>query len=192
MATKILIELDVDLSETEVNARLAAADAPTKLQQLFNFMQRIRASILPATIKQGVATDGEVSLVKAVSTITVATGGSENDQTMVICGVTFTGKTSGATGNQFNVSATAATQAENMRAAIAGSANLAGIVTATRSGAVVTLTSVVPGKQGNGLECRNVNLANVTVAGFSTGAGVVPDLYLDLLEDDLASYNVNR
>jgi len=195
MATKILVELTVDQSNTEVTQRLAGADNLVKFQALTNFLKRIKASILPAKVVQANATDGEVALVKATGTITCAAGGSGATETIDICGVTFTAVASGATGNEFNVSATAATQAENMRLAIANSASLAGIVTVERNSAVLTLTAVVPGKQGNALRLANVNLANVTVASFATvgaGAGIVPDLYLGLLNGSLPSYNVNR
>lgn len=111
-----------------------------------------------------------IGAVQAAGTITVATGGSANNETMTICGVTFTAKTSGATGNQFNISATAATQAANMVTAINAATSLSGIVTASRVGAVVTLTAVAPGKIGNGLVMANVNLANVTVVSFTGGS----------------------
>jgi hypothetical protein len=195
MATKILVELTVDLSATEVSQRLAAEGAHNKLQALDNFIKRVKASIVPADIAQGSEEDGEVVLEKATGTVTVSAGGSAADETINICGVTFTAKASGAAGNQFNVSATAATQAENMRVAIAASADLAGIVTVARTNAVLTLSAVVPGVQGNALQLANVDLANVAVSSFTTedtGAGVVPDLYLDLLNGDLATYAINR
>lgn len=110
-----------------------------------------------------------VGAVKAAGTLTVATGGSANDETCSICNITFTAKTSGATGNQFNISATAATQAANMAAAINASADLVGKVTASALLGVVTITSVVPGLLGNGLQLSAGTLANVTLGAFAGG-----------------------
>lgn len=111
----------------------------------------------------------KVAAVQASGTLTVATGGSSNGQTCTICNVTFTAETSGATGNQFNISATAATQAANMAAAINASSSLTGIVTATSALGVVTITSVVPGLVGNGLQLSAGNLSNVTLGAMASG-----------------------
>jgi hypothetical protein len=122
-----------------------------------------------------------VGATKATGTITTAAGGSANNETMTICGVTFTAKTSGATGNQFNISATAATQAANIASAINAATSFAGIVTAAVTGAgIVTVSAVVPGKIGNGLVMANVNLANVTVVSFASASdGTAYTLDLD-------------
>jgi phage tail sheath gpL-like len=60
-----------------------------------------------------------------------------------INGVTFTGVASGATGNQFNIGADDDETAENLAAAINASvtALVSGYVTASASGAVVTVTA---------------------------------------------------
>jgi hypothetical protein len=141
--------------------------APLKIPALNNFLNYI-AGVTGGQYNASLTF--YTGSVQASGTITVAAGGSANNQTMTICGVTFTAKTSGATGNQFNISATAATQAANMVAAINASANLSGIVVASRVGAVVTLTAVVPGVIGNGLVMANVDLANVTVVSFVSGS----------------------
>lgn len=110
----------------------------------------------------------KVGAVKATGTLTVSAGGSGNDETCTVCNVTFTAKTSGATGDQFNISATAATQAANMAAAFNASANLTGKVVATAALGVVTLTAVVPGLAGNGLDLTE-GLANVAKSAFAGG-----------------------
>ena len=119
---------------------------------------------------QGASLAFNQGMVRAYGTLTVATGGSANNETCSICGVTFTAKTSGATGNQFNISATAATQAANMAAAINASASLSGIVTASALLGVVTITAVVPGTIGNGLALSAGTLANVTLGAFANGS----------------------
>lgn len=111
----------------------------------------------------------KVGAVKATATLTVSSTGSANDETCSICNVTFTAKTSGATGNQFNISSTPATQAANMAAAFNASANLAGKVVAEANGAVVTLTAVVPGLIGNALQISEA-LSNVALSAFANGS----------------------
>lgn len=107
--------------------------------------------------------------VQATATLTVSSTGSSAAETMTIGNVTFTAKASGATGNEFNVSTTPATQATNMANAFNASSDLSGIVTASASGAVVTLTAVVPGTIGNGLDITE-SLTNVALSAFASGA----------------------
>lgn len=111
----------------------------------------------------------KVGAVQAAGTLTVATGGSANNETCSICNVTLTGKTSSTANNEFSVSATAATQATNMAAAINASTSLAGKVTASALLGVVTITAVVPGLAGNGLQLSAGTLANVTLGAFASG-----------------------
>lgn len=107
---------------------------------------------------------------KGTAVVTVSAGGSMADETMVVCGVTFTAKASGATGNQFNISATAATQATNMVTAFNASTDLTGIVTAANALGVITLSAAVPGKIGNALVVTE-SLTNVAVTtSFASAA----------------------
>lgn len=126
-------------------------------------------TLLPASALGGGA-NGPVS---ATSTWTFSSTGPTNGETCTVANITFTAETSGATGNQFNISSTPATVAANFAAAINGSTNLKGIVTASAGGtAVVTLTSVVPGLIGNGIETGVGTLANTVVVAFG-GSGAV-------------------
>jgi hypothetical protein len=112
----------------------------------------------------------KVGAVQAAGTLTVATGGSTAAQACTICNVTLTGRASNPATNEFVVSATAATQAANMAAAINASASFAGKVTASANLGVVTLTAVVPGVLGNGFQLSAGNLANVTASAFANGS----------------------
>jgi phage tail sheath gpL-like len=78
--------------------------------------------------------------------------------------VTLTAKTSGAdpTAGEFNISATAATQAASMVTAINTVSTLSGIVTASNVLGVITLTAVAPGTIGNGLQLSEA-LTNVAI-----------------------------
>ena len=111
-----------------------------------------------------------VGAVKASGTVTFTSTGPTNGQTCTLFGVTFTAVTSGATGNQFNISTTPATVAANLASAINAASSLSGIVTATSLLGVVTVSAVVPGKIGNGLVMANVNLANTTFSSLAAGA----------------------
>jgi hypothetical protein len=120
----------------------------------------------------------QVGAVQAAGLLTVSAGGSANNETCTVCNVTLTGKTSSTANNEFTVSATAATQATNMAACINASTSLAGKVTATAALGVVTITSVVPGLVGNGLQLSAGTLANVAATAFAGG-------------DDGTSYSVD-
>lgn len=119
-------------------------------------------TLLPATALSG----GANGPICATATATFASTGPTNGETCTVANITFTAETSGATGNQFNISATPATVAANFAAAINGSSDLKGIVTATSALGVVTLTSVVPGLIGNGIQFDAGNLANTTFVAF--------------------------
>lgn len=112
------------------------------------------------------------TMVQASGTLTVATGGSSDGQACTVCNVTLTAKTSGAdpTAGEFNISATAATQAASMVTAINTVSTLTNKVTATNNLGVVTIVSVVPGIVGNGLQLSAGDLSNVTAGAFANGA----------------------
>ncbi len=108
------------------------------------------------------------TLVVATATMT-STGSATAAETFILANVTFTARASGATGNEFNVSGTVATQAANIAAAINASTDLAGIVTATSALGVVTITSVIPGFIGNSIQFSE-SLTNVTITQFTGGS----------------------
>lgn len=112
----------------------------------------------------------DVGAIQASGTLTVATGGSANNQACTICNITLTGKTSSTADNEFSVSAVAATQAAAMAAAINASTTLAGKVTATSALGVVTIKAVVAGILGNGFQLSAGNLANTTASAFASGS----------------------
>lgn len=141
--------------------------SPGQLPALNNFADFIGGLLGGAS--QGALLSFAVGAAQAAGTVTFASTGPTNGQTCTICGVTFTAVTSGATGNQFNISATPATVAANLVTAINAATSLSGIVTATALLGVVTVKPVVPGKVGNGLVMANVNLSNTTIVSFTGG-----------------------
>lgn len=101
-------------------------------------------------------------------------------QAITVGGVTFTAVASGATGNQFNIGADAATTAANLRAAINASTTslvnptpamtcpLRNAVNATNSGATITLYTRIAGSEWNSIT-ETSTLSNVTNNQWSGG-----------------------
>lgn len=173
-------QLNLAISSRRDDATLKAAfETPgsspkhESAQRLINFITSLvtGTELGPSGAAPSIAISIEGQAVSASGTLTVASTGSTNGQTCSIAGVTFTAETSGATGNQFNISATPATQATNMAAAINGSADLVGIVTASSALGVVTVLSAVKGVIGNGIAISAGNLSNVTASGALLTAG---------------------
>lgn len=167
-------QLNLEISTRRDDATLKAAfETPGTIakhgivQKIVNFITAVQSGseLGPSGSAPTIAVSIEGQATAATGTLTVATGGSAADETCSIAGVTFTAKASGATGNQFNVSATAATQATNMATAINASASLTGIVTASASNGVVTITAAKKGLIGNGIAISEGTLANVTKSG---------------------------
>lgn len=141
--------------------------APGGLDAANNFASYISGLIGGAI--PGASLSFEVGAARATASIT-STGTATAAQTMTLCNVTLTAIAPGTPAeNEFVVSATVGTQAANIAACINASSDLAGIVTAEANAGVVTVTSVVPGLVGNGLEIVDVDLGNVTVAAFAGG-----------------------
>ena len=113
----------------------------------------------------------------ASGTFTITSTGPANTQTCTIGGVTFTAVTSGATGNQFNISATPSLVAANIAAAVNASASLAGILTATSTAGVVKFTASVPGVIGNFVTLSAGTLANTTASGSLLTSGAEGDSF---------------
>lgn len=92
--------------------------------------------------------DGDA--VAASATVTFSGIGAAND-TLIINGVTFTAKASGATGNEWNVGASATLSAQAFKAAVNASATalVSGLVTASGNAAIITLTANTKGTHGN-------------------------------------------
>lgn len=111
----------------------------------------------------------KVGAVQAVGLIT-STGIAVNNETMLVCNVTLTAKTSGAVAasGEFNISAVVATQASSIAAAINAVSTLTGKVSATSALGVVTVTASIPGLIGNGLQLSE-SLTNVAITAFASG-----------------------
>ncbi len=112
-----LITLTIDSNGTAADFKSQCNLAPGGLVAANNFHNYIGGLIGGAIIGADLAF--EVGPVQATATIT-STGTATAAQTMTLCNVVLTAKASGAVAadGEFNVSATVATQATNIAAAI--------------------------------------------------------------------------
>lgn len=101
----------------------------------------------------------------AANAVLTFTGAGTALDTITIGNIVITLVTSGATGNQINIGASASATAANLAAFInagGNGGNLSGICSAVVVGAVVTLTAAVPGAIGNGLQLA-ISSTSVTI-----------------------------
>lgn len=122
---------------------------------------------------------GSIGAVSATGTFTVAAGNLSNNDTVTIGGVAFTAKTSGATGNQFNIGGTALATAQACATAVNASSSCLGLVSAAATGTttgIVTFTSIVPGIIGNQITLAK-SAANGTVSGANLASGAEGTVY---------------
>lgn len=106
-------------SNAVVNEFNIGADTQTTAQ---NLVDAINASTTEAVGDTVYATYLDASTVKATGTVSFSGQPSAND-TVTLNGVVFTAKTSGATGNEYNIGATTAASVANLIAAIQGSSD---------------------------------------------------------------------
>jgi hypothetical protein len=136
-----------------------------------SYSEEAVSALFPAIVDGNQISYTKVSTgsIQAYGLITTA-GTASNGETALVANVTLTAKTSGAdpTAGEFDISGTVATQAANIALAINSVAALVGIVTATSALGVVTITAVVPGVMGNGLQLSE-GLGNTTATAFAHG-----------------------
>lgn len=139
--------------------------APGQLPALNNFIDYCGAL---AGGNQMALLEFDMGMVAASGTITVTSTGPADSETGTIAGYTLTAKTSGAVpaNGEFNISATPATVATGIAAAINAVVGLKSLVSAAVTGTgVVTVTSLALGTPGNGIKFVDVNLANTAFSG---------------------------
>lgn len=162
------IIIDTGSSNSAADFKSVCDLAPGQLPALQNFENYV-GSVSGGN--QSAQFKFQVGAVQATATI-VSAATAVAAETMLLLNVTLTAKASGAVAanGEFNISATPATQAASIAAAINAVASLSGKVTAVvTSGGTVTVTSVVPGLVGNGLQISE-SLTGVTVTAFASGS----------------------
>lgn len=161
--SRIVIDTPLTATQDLANLRMNGTGSWHNVFRLMDWLRGFAKGTRQGNMKV------KVGAVRATGLIT-STGSASDAETMTVCNVTLTAKTSGAVAanGEFNISGTVGTQATNIAAAINAVSTLTGKVTATAALGVVTVTAVVPGLSGNGLDLTEA-LTNVTVTAFASG-----------------------
>lgn len=158
----IVIQFNSADSNDKINSFINPRAGLTKenLQGLYNYLNALEGGAYDLTT-------GEIVIADRATGAVVFTGNPSNDETVTINGVVFTAKTSGATGNQWNIGVSAAANATALAAAINASstAGIVNVITASASSGTVTLTANVAGVAG--LYPLIDGLSNATVTQFT-------------------------
>lgn len=137
------------------------------LRRLINFLIRLKAGGLPSATTLSVRNTG----VKATGTVTCAS--IADSDTVTINGIAFTAQDASPGANEFLQTGDDTADAAALAAAINASttAGIVGIVTATSSGAVVTVSAAVPGKIGNAITLASSNGTRAAVSAARLSGG---------------------
>lgn len=152
-----------DAASADVQQVLYAENGYRELQaqKLKNYVNRVVSGVNGATLQT------KINAVKATGTITLSSHVATD--TVTVNGITFTCVASGATGNQYNVGADDTATAVELAAAINANTTLDGMVSASASSGVVTLTALVPGELGNAVTLAISAHGSVSAARMAGG-----------------------
>jgi phage tail sheath gpL-like len=146
------------------------------IQKLENFVKGVKSGLINANVEQ--VTD-DTALVRASGTVTVAS--ILADDTITINGVTLTGKASPSGQDQFDSDGSNTVVAAAIVTAINAHTSLTGIVSATSSAGVVTVSAYVKGLIGNSITLASSNGTRLAVSAArlagGTGLGETPVSY---------------
>lgn len=158
-----VILIDHDESSIDMQALLLAETGNRFLagQKLMSYVRALMGGARSAKVIVG------VNAVKASGTVTLASHVATN--TVTINGTVFTCVASGATGNQYNVGGSDTLTAAALASAINASTDMAGVVTASAAGAVVTVSAARPGKLGNAVTLAISTNGSVSAARLASG-----------------------
>lgn len=174
--TRFVIETPLTVAQDKANMFLNGAGSWRNVFQLLSWLRGFAKGTRRGSIKV------KQGPIQATATIT-STGIASAADTVTVANIVLTAVASGAVpaNGEWNVSAVVATQATSIALAINSISTLTGKVTATSALGVVTITSVVPGLVGNGLQISE-NASNVTNTAFASGTdGTAYNLTLGLL-----------
>lgn len=157
-------KVNVDqFGKTTINEVILSRDVTAKTPLAETTLENL-VKIMPGAVLT------EVGGSAATGTITIATNPTDGD-TITVNGVVVTFKTSGATGNQVNIGASAGATATAL-AAFLNASSLAGLSVATyaANASAVTVTYDVKGTAGNNFTLAS-GQASVTVSGAKLTGG---------------------
>lgn len=127
-----------------------------------------KAALGNAFCAMDLQTSGQTALVAASGTLTLSS--VVNDDTAVVGTETFTAKAVPVGNNQFSSATSDTARAAALAAKIAAHPNLAGVVTATSSLGVCTVTALVKGKIGNMITLTGS--AHITASAATLAGGI--------------------
>ena len=161
--TRIVIETPLTAAQDLANLRMNGTGS---WRNVFSLMSWLRGFAKGTRRGNMLVKSGAVRATGAIT----STGASTAADTVTLCNVILTAVASGANPavGEWNVSGTVATQATSIALAINTVSTLTGKVTALASSGVVTVTAVVPGLMGNGLQLSE-SADNLTITAFSGG-----------------------
>jgi len=182
--SRLVLSIDTDLPVATLQDILDDSSSRKQpfARKLINFIHGLTAGARSGVIKSGVVTSASADAVAASQTATFADAATAAD-TCTVNGVAFTARASGATGNEWNVSALgtaplrAAADAASLAAVINASATdaVAGCVKASSAAGVVTITCLIPGVIGNSIPLvKSCSVLTLGGAALASGAGRLP------------------
>jgi phage tail sheath gpL-like len=170
---KVLISVpDTNQSMKDKIIPNGSADLGRDITKAAQYFERIsQGAVLNASVTLAVAP------VQATGTITFSS--IANNDTITIGGVVFTAKTSGASGAvQFNIGGSDTNAAANAAVVINAHTTVGKLVTATSAAAVITLTAVYPGIEGNQIPIAISAHGSVSAATLASGTDGTTSTYL--------------
>jgi len=158
-----MIQIDDNEAEADLRGSLLGDTGNRMLagQKLMKYIRGLMGGAKSAKVRVG------VNAAKASGTLTLASTVATN--TATIHGVVLTAIASGATSEQFNVGVDDTETAANLVTAINAHATLSLYVSATSSGAAVTVTALYPGLLGNAITL--VGSATITASAARLASG---------------------
>lgn len=159
--------LTVDTAATIPGLTVVADNKAGFIVALQNYLGGVASGAYSANM---IASNGAV---QAFATLTNSGQPGAGEQ-VILAGTTLSAVSGVPAANQFQIGANAAGTYDNLVTLINSTAAFTNVVTAARSGTVVTITSVVPGIIGNQItlseSLANCALGNVTSGKLSSGA----------------------
>jgi len=150
MAQAIIVithsESDTDIKRLLPSSNTMSTSDMSSSNKIIDYLTAAAGGVRKASIEV------DTAAAQASGTITFTGTGAAND-TILINGVTFTAKASGASGNEWNVGASATLSAAALAAAINASATalVSGLVSAAAVSGVVTISALRYGVDGNAM-----------------------------------------
>lgn len=165
--SKIVLVLDTPGTATDDSQTLnPQSDSKNpSMQRLINYIDGLKSGA-----RTGTSMVVKTGAVAASGTITFSA--LANNDTVTINSVVFTAKTSGATGNQFNLGSSDTDAATNLAAVLNASAaaGIVNVISASSNAAVVTITAQTPGVAGNNIGLAISAHGTVSAATLASGS----------------------